>query len=242
MRCGNDSQLKICKKTKILVSFPDADLFTKFECNAMISTEILDPIIIGYDFLSKYSASINSNENQLEIDELKVKFIDKIFSDIFTVDENDKQEKTENYKSVSLNETTQTINELIEINRNFKKIGNFPNFKHSITLIEKDSLILNKRVKPFKFSNEENFIINQKIENLLDEGIIEKSVSSVCSPGFLVKRGKNNKRLVIDYTQLNKISSQSISLHLLLKVLSTHYNLNAFLRNLIFLTATSTLN
>lgn len=62
--------------------------------------------------------------------------------------------------------------------------------------------------KPYKASPEKRRIINNKIQQLLDQGVLQKSNSPWASPVFLTKKGPNDHRLVIDARRINKITTK----------------------------------
>lgn len=57
--------------------------------------------------------------------------------------------------------------------------------------------------KPYRLSHKENEIVNEKIKDLLDAGIIRESFSEYASPVVLIKKKGGDYRLCIDYRALN---------------------------------------
>lgn len=57
--------------------------------------------------------------------------------------------------------------------------------------------------KPYRLSHVESKIVNGKVQELLDAGIIRESMSEYASPVVLVKKKNGNDRLCVDYRALN---------------------------------------
>lgn len=57
--------------------------------------------------------------------------------------------------------------------------------------------------KPYRLSHKENEIVNDKVKDLLDAGIIRESVSDYASPVVLVRKKGGDFRLCVDYRALN---------------------------------------
>ena len=69
------------------------------------------------------------------------------------------------------------------------------------------------RLHPYKLSQPKMEIMRNHINKLLDQHVIEPSTSPYSLPAFLVPKGTNKHRLVVDYRQLNKsIEFESIPL------------------------------
>lgn len=69
------------------------------------------------------------------------------------------------------------------------------------------------KLHPYKLNPIKMEQMREKINKLLEQGVIQPSVSNYSSPAFLVPQGENKQRLVIDYRQLNlKIIPESIPL------------------------------
>lgn len=57
--------------------------------------------------------------------------------------------------------------------------------------------------KPYRLSHKENEIVNEKVQDLIDAGIVRDSVSDYASPVVLVRKKGGDYRLCIDYRALN---------------------------------------
>ncbi|CAH2219626.1 jg398 [Pararge aegeria aegeria] len=60
--------------------------------------------------------------------------------------------------------------------------------------------------RPYRMSEQEKVITREIVDDLLHNGIIRHSNSSYASPALLVDKSSGEKRLCIDYRQLNKIT------------------------------------
>ena len=60
------------------------------------------------------------------------------------------------------------------------------------------------RLPPYKLSPPKMEVMRNQINKLLEQGVIEPSTSPYSSPAFLVPKGHDKHRLVVDYRQLNK--------------------------------------
>lgn len=88
------------------------------------------------------------------------------------------------------------------IYENLNKLGKAHNVSLSI------ELTTNKPVthRAYRISEADKSIIRDKIKELRDANIIRESTSPYASPALLVTKKDGNKRLVIDYRALNKIT------------------------------------
>ena len=86
-----------------------------------------------------------------------------------------------------------------------KEIGIFPDYKHHINFTE-NTEYFRRRIKPFSFSHSDTQLIEKEIDNLLENDVIESSVSNICSSAYLVNKKNGQKRMVVDYTLDNKFS------------------------------------
>ena len=69
------------------------------------------------------------------------------------------------------------------------------------------------RSHPYKFAPPKMTILREKVQELLDQGVIEPSTSAYASPPFLVPKPGGKHRLVIDYRKLNQnIEVESVPL------------------------------
>ena len=59
------------------------------------------------------------------------------------------------------------------------------------------------RSHPYKFAPPKMTILREKVQELLEQGVIEPSHSSYASPAFLVPKPGGKQRMVIDYRKLN---------------------------------------
>ena len=197
-------------KRKLKICFSDVNPYTKSTTRAFISDLILDSIIIRYDFIERYKSKVDTQNKILTIFYVTVKFLDIRPSEEETSKLEQNAIKTEINPTSKKKPTSQsTCIKIVEKQKEkvFGELGKFPKYKHSIKLLEGEHDNLNKRAKPFRFSVDELQILKDKIDELLSKGIISHSTSNICSPGFLVNKGKVEKRLVIDYTTVNKASA-----------------------------------
>uniref|UniRef100_V5FZU9 Retrovirus-related Pol polyprotein n=1 Tax=Anoplophora glabripennis TaxID=217634 RepID=V5FZU9_ANOGL len=63
---------------------------------------------------------------------------------------------------------------------------------------------------PYRLSLNERAIVREKVNELLDSGIVRESQSEYASPVVLVKKKNNDFRLCVDYRALNKITVKNI--------------------------------
>ena len=59
------------------------------------------------------------------------------------------------------------------------------------------------RSHPYKFAPPKMAVLREKVQELLEQGVIEPSNSSYASPAFLVPKPGGKHRMVIDYRKLN---------------------------------------
>ncbi|KAJ8706078.1 hypothetical protein PYW07_010855 [Mythimna separata] len=57
--------------------------------------------------------------------------------------------------------------------------------------------------KPYRLSFKENEIVNEKVQDLIEAGVVRESISDYASPVVLVKKKGGDYRLCIDYRALN---------------------------------------
>lgn len=75
-------------------------------------------------------------------------------------------------------------------------------------LIEYDIKIHTKEVvkaSPFQLAPPKLEAMNAQINDLLQKGVIQESVSQYSSPAFLVPKPNGKQRMVIDYRKINKL-------------------------------------
>ena len=88
-------------------------------------------------------------------------------------------------------------------------LGLTHNLEYRIRLC--DSAVV--RSHPYKFAPPKMTILREKVQELLDQGVIEPSTSAYASPAFLVPKPGGKHRLVIDYRKLNQnIEVESVPL------------------------------
>ena len=81
--------------------------------------------------------------------------------------------------------------------------------EHEIELVDKNPV----RRPPYRLSPPKMKFLRKEIQSMLDKGIIQPSTSNYSSPMFLVPKGENNFRPVVDYRFLNsKIEIESVPL------------------------------
>jgi len=69
------------------------------------------------------------------------------------------------------------------------------------------------RLAPYRFSPPKMLFLREHLKKLLADGVIETSNSQYSSPMFLVPKGENNYRAVVDFRALNKkIAIESVPL------------------------------
>jgi hypothetical protein len=69
------------------------------------------------------------------------------------------------------------------------------------------------KLSPYRLMPPKMAVLREKIKPLLDQGIIRPSTSQYSSPIFLVPKGDNDFRPVVDYRALNqKIKIESVPL------------------------------
>ncbi|KAG0425058.1 Retrovirus-related Pol polyprotein from transposon, partial [Dictyocoela muelleri] len=83
-----------------------------------------------------------------------------------------------------------------------KNIGLIPNVAHEITLSNNKTI----HAKPFRIPLKHKERVHALINDLLRDGIIQKSNSKYSSPTFLIVKKNGDIRLVIDYRELNKLT------------------------------------
>ncbi|CAH2093270.1 unnamed protein product [Euphydryas editha] len=92
-------------------------------------------------------------------------------------------------------------------------------YKHTFAINTKDlgcTNLLQMKIKlttqqpiyrqPYRLSHTEQQIVNSKVHELLDAGIIRESESNYASPVILVKKKNGDSRLCIDYRALNAVT------------------------------------
>jgi hypothetical protein len=82
------------------------------------------------------------------------------------------------------------------------------------TLLEYDIELLDHTIKisPYRLMPPKMGILRQHIQRMLEQGIIRPSTSRYSSPIFLIPKGQDEFRPVVDYRALNKIKIESIPL------------------------------
>lgn len=106
--------------------------------------------------------------------------------------------------------TTNDLNSLYELLQSFEScmieskstIGKAHNVSLSI------ELTTNKPIcrRPYRATEKDKLIFRELVQELLDANIIRESKSAYSSPALLVDKKGNEKRMVVDYRALNKIS------------------------------------
>lgn len=81
------------------------------------------------------------------------------------------------------------------------KLGLTPLLKYRIRLNDTGPV----RSHPYKFAPPKMEALRQKVNELLEQGVIEPSTSSYASPAFLVPKPDGKNRFVIDYRKVNKV-------------------------------------
>ena len=166
---------------------------------------------MGLDFIKGNKMEINFKEIHIKIkDELikinktekqysisSIKSIDKWKpSELVTIDK-------ENMTEIQYKTLLNLIDKYSDIfSKNDKDIGK-AKFLHDIKLISMESVHSRANRVPYV----QKKIIEEHIENMLENGIINKSQSSYTSPIVLVKKpGQGEHRFCVDFRKLNAIT------------------------------------
>jgi hypothetical protein len=68
------------------------------------------------------------------------------------------------------------------------------------------------KIPPYRLMPPKMEALHQHVHHMLEQGIIRPSVSPYSSPIFLVPKGRDDFRPVVDYRALNKIKIESVPL------------------------------
>jgi hypothetical protein len=89
------------------------------------------------------------------------------------------------------------------------KLGLTHLFEYDIQLADPTPV----KLSPYRLMPPKMAVLQEKIKSLLDQGIIRPSTSQYSSPIFLVPKGDDDFRPVVDYRALNqKINIESVAL------------------------------
>lgn len=83
---------------------------------------------------------------------------------------------------------------------NTKELGVVKDVEMSITLKDPQPVC----IRPYRLSFKEREIVQNKVNDLLEAGIVQESQSDFASPVILVKKNNGDHRLCVDYRALNK--------------------------------------
>lgn len=64
--------------------------------------------------------------------------------------------------------------------------------------------------RPYRLSLKEREIVRDKVDDLLNAGIVRESDSSFASPVVLVSKKDGSHKLCVDYRALNKITDKDV--------------------------------
>jgi len=169
-------------------------------------------MVISLDLGSVYFRFSPRNQFSLEFADDGVVIADCVRpeSAVFKVEQVDSSIERADLSHLSSDQASQ-VRDLVEAYPDVftSKLGRTNILQYEISL--KDSSPV--RLPPYRLSPPRMCILREKIQKWLDEGVIRPSVSPYSSPIFLVPKGDNDFRPVVDYRQLNqKIDIESVPL------------------------------
>ena len=212
IKCATANKRNIMIKLSITIKVKIKNLtwfFTMLVCN-----ELGPDLILGADFISKTGMI-------LDIHEQKYYFrFDRTRKYNFDCNTN-KQERTRSSTAHVVHQESELSHlgsrDRLRMQKLIKEFSTVLTPKLGLTkLIEyKTNLSDHKviRLPPYKLLPPKMEVMRNHINKLLEQGVIEASTSPYSSPSFLVPKGHDKHRLVVDYRQLNKrIEFESIPL------------------------------
>ena len=154
--------------------------------------------VLEYIWLnSNYSCPLYLEESNFNLCDLSDEEISAVLvEDLSFGDEGSKCSKPQDEAPVSF-----LLNQYEDI---FKGIGNTDLIEHGIEL--KSNAVVN--LKPYPIPHAYRDQVKEMIRDMLDQGIIEDSVSEWSSPIVCVKKKDGSIRLAIDYRKLNALTKQ----------------------------------
>lgn len=171
----------------------------------LVVENLIHNVIIGTDFLTKFNAVIDFEKSLVVIAEhgLTISFLKKcntlqeleVEIEHITMEKEEKEEKCE---KKDLEEVQSLIEKFSNVFSNKPGLTNA--YKHKIKL--NDNKPLHRKSYPIPFKYQE--AVNNKIEEMVEEGIIERSDTQYISPIVPVIKKDGTVRICLDARELNK--------------------------------------
>ena len=196
---ANKKQEVIDKATDVLLQLEQTPN-VEYKLRASLMSSISVGLILGVEFLQKFSCILDFSTPRLLIDDVEIEL-----------------EKNQGFWKGSPDETMSTKSKACqvfespkeEMNRLIQKakaknpyLGLIKGFQHEIKLLDETPFGCSGYTIPMSLEK----AMDEEIERLLKYGIIQPSRSEFISPCFPILKRNGNIRLIIDYRKLNSVS------------------------------------
>ncbi|KAG0437535.1 Retrovirus-related Pol polyprotein from transposon 17.6 [Dictyocoela muelleri] len=187
LKTASDNNIESTKIAKCQLSFPESSC-ARFNAEFLIMNNLPVDIIIGNTFLKENKATISLSEHTINLSG-------------FTIQLSMRSGKQSKNKVLFHMNNDDIKKKIIKIMDN-EVIGKCISDSHQINL--SDQPIIFKKQYPVPFALREKAKSNLK--ELVEKKIIRKSNSYFSSPAFFIRKKNGELRLVVDYTNLNKVT------------------------------------